>query len=84
MIENEFGEPDNPCLKRRLSKPKLKSFECHVKDPQASDTMTAICGDDLMLQFYFLSIDHLYCSLKTGSRQVCCPECLKKIKQTIN
>lgn len=43
----------------------------------------SICGRHVMMEFYFQSIDHAYHNNLNEGRLLPCPDCLKKVVETL-
>ena len=61
----------------------LEEWQAHVAHTHEEKKGTAWCGGRIAMQFVFQDIDHLaYERLREG-RLLPCPECLKKIVETL-
>ena len=67
-----------------MTKPRPEYIRCiqHTNTPLHTQK-TSWCGEKLSIDWVFKNIDHAVYSVQQGSRQVPCPDCLKKIYEVL-
>jgi len=50
-----------------------------IQSPYAGKEKESLCGRFIGAEFHFMSIDHIYCTMKAKGRQVPCEKCLKEV-----
>lgn len=57
----------------------MKEYEAHIRNPMANMEHLSLCGENILAEFHFISIDHAYCNAMQKGRLLPCPKCKKMV-----